>query len=79
VRNIDDAQRGRKGGIDMGKDKRMTLREIAQRRKELRLGADMAIIEAERMESEAAGLRRRAESARAQADELDVVAGRGKW
>jgi hypothetical protein len=39
----------------------------------------MAIIEAERMESEAAGLRRRAESARAQADELDVVAGRGKW
>jgi hypothetical protein len=63
----------------MGKDKRMTLREIAQRRKELRLGADMAIIAAERMESEAAGLRRRAESARVQADELDTVAGRGKW
>jgi len=63
----------------MGKDKRMTLREIAQRRKELRLGADMAIIEAERMESEATGLRRRAESARIQADELDQVAGRRKW
>jgi hypothetical protein len=63
----------------MPKDKRMTLRQIAQRRKELRLGADMAIIEAERIEQEAAGLRRRAESARLQADELDTVAGRGKW
>jgi hypothetical protein len=63
----------------MGKDKRMTLRQIAQRRKELRLGADVAIMEAERMEAEAAGLRRRAESARLQADELDTVAGRGKW
>jgi len=68
-----------RGGVNMGKDKRMTLREIAQRRKELRLVADMAIIEAERMESEAAGLRRRAESARIQADELDQVAGRRKW
>ena len=63
----------------MSKDKRMSLHQIAQRRKELRLGADMAIIEAERMEQESAGLRRRAESARVQADELDIVAGRGKW
>jgi hypothetical protein len=63
----------------MIKEKRMTLREISQRRKELRLCADLATIEAERMEQEAAGLRKRAETARAQADALDEVAGRGRW
>jgi hypothetical protein len=63
----------------MSKDKRMTLREISQRRKELRLCADLAIIEAEGMEQEAAGLRKRAEAARLQADELDAVAGRRRW
>jgi hypothetical protein len=63
----------------MSKEKRMTLREISQRRKELRLCADLATIEAERMEQEAAGLRKRAEEARLQADELDAVAGRRRW
>jgi hypothetical protein len=63
----------------MIKDKRMTLREISQRRKELRLCADLAIIEAERIEQEAAGLRKRAEAARLQADALDEVAGRRRW
>jgi hypothetical protein len=63
----------------MIKEKRMTLREIAQRRKELRLCADLAIIEAERMEQEAAGLRKRAETARLQADALETVAGRRRW
>jgi hypothetical protein len=63
----------------MIKDKRITLRDIAQRRKELRLCADLAIIEAERMEQEAAGLRKRAYEARIKADALDTVAGRRRW
>jgi hypothetical protein len=63
----------------MIKEKRMTLREISQRRKELRLCADLATIEAERMEQEAAGLRKRAYEARIKADALETVAGRGRW